>query len=359
MFLFCEHAPLRVFPRTVEILRIVRRSSKLVLAALLVAGAATTVWRFVKPVKVDVAKPSRGPAVEAVYATGTVEPSLEIRIAPRAAGRIVELLADEGRLVRKGELLARLDDADLRAQVAELQAQAEYAQSQYGRSAELRRGSLISQDALDRARKDLEAARAALRRARAQLAFMRLEAPVAGRITRRDGEIGELIPVNQTVFYMAGPAPLRITAEVDEEDVPRVAPGLEVLIHTDAFPGRVFTGRVDQVTPRGDSTARSYRVRIGLVDDPPLRIGMTTETNIVIEKHADALLVPTSAVVDGRVWVVEDGHAQPRAVKVGVVGPKLTEIRGGLDERVAVIVDPPEDLEAGARARVRQGATQP
>lgn len=317
----------------------------------LLAGAGYGGYRALQPPLAPTAVPTRGPAIEAVYATGVVEPGVEIRIAPRAAGRIVELLVDEGAQVRKGQLLARLEAADLAASVTELAARADYARSQYERSVTLRASALVSADALDKSRAELEAADAALKRAREQLDHMRLTAPSAGQITQRDGEVGEFIPVNQVIFYMAGPAPLRITADVDEEDLPRVQPGLPVLIRTDAYPDRVFDGRVEQITPRGDSVARSYRVRIALEDDPPLRIGMTTETNIVLERRENALLVPTSAVVGGAVWTIAEGRAARLPVEVGVIGALKTEIRSGIAGDEQLIVAPPGDIEPGDRFR--------
>lgn len=320
-----------------------------VLLFLLVAGYA--VHRVTQPPQVAIATPTRGPAVEAVYATGVVEPGLEIRIAPRAGGHLVELLVDEGAEVRKGQLLARLEDTDLDAAAAELAAHAAYARSQYERNVKLRASALVSADALEKSRTDLDAADAALRRAREQLGYMRLVAPSAGQITRRDGEVGEYIAVNQVIFHMAGPAPLRITADVDEEDLPRVQPGLPVLIRTDAFPDRVFDGRVEQITPRGDSVARSFRVRIALEGDPPLHIGMTTETNIVLAQRDDALLVPSSAVVDGAVWTIDGGRAARLPVETGVVGTRQTEIRSGLAGDERLIVAPPADIAPGDRFR--------
>jgi RND family efflux transporter MFP subunit len=295
--------------------------------------------------------------VEAVYATGLVEPSLEIRISPRAPGRIVELRTDEGARVKKGDLLARLEDADLLASVKELEARVTYAKAQYERNVELRKSALISQDAADQARSEYEAARAALRRALEQVNYMRLLAPTDGRITRRDGEIGEYIPANQVIFYMAGPAPLRVEAEVDEEDVPRVKPGLRVVMRADAFPDQVFEGKVSEVTPRGDPVARSYRVRIALVGDPQLNIGMTMEANIIVAERQQALLVPTSSVVDGQVWIIENDHAVRRSVKTGVVGPQRTEIRGGLTGNEWVIAQPPENLKEGRAVRAHGAPT--
>src|SRR5690606_28540259 len=106
-----------------------RRPSALVLAICVLLIAMLAEWPLLAPVEVRVAHPTSGPAFEAVYATGTVEPTLEIRIAPQMAGRIVELKVDEGDTVRKGQLLARLEDADLLAAVAELEARVEYARA--------------------------------------------------------------------------------------------------------------------------------------------------------------------------------------------------------------------------------------
>jgi RND family efflux transporter MFP subunit len=323
------------------------------------AGAAWFGWNRFKPPEVTLAAPTRGPAVDAVYATGLVEPSLEIRIAPRQAGRIVELRVDEGSQVKAGQLLARLEDADLQASVAELQSKVEWAEIQFRRNSELRTRALVSQEAVDRSRTDLDAARATLRRAREQVAYMKLLAPSAGRIIRRDGEIGEFIAVNTPVFYMAGPAPLRITADVDEEDVPRVRRGQRVLIRSDAFPERVFEGRVAEITPRGDPIARSYRVRIALEGETPLQIGMTAETNIVIEQRERALLVPATSVVGDQAWVVRDGRAQLQDVVAGVRSPERVEIRSGLGDTDRVIAAPPEGLEPGARVTVRPAANTP
>lgn len=333
-----------------------RIAVRLLILAGLLAAAAYLLWQLFRPPAVETAPPQRGPAVEAVYATGLVEPSLEIRIAPQAGGRLVELLAFEGNRVEKGQLLARLEDSDLRASVKELEARLEYARALARRNDELAASGLVPRDTADRTRADMEAARASLVRAREQLDYMRIVAPSDGLVIRRDGEIGEFIPVNETIFYLAGPAPLRITADVDEEDVPRLVAGLPVVIRADAFPGRVFDGTVSQITPRGDPVSRSYRVRIALEGDTPLQSGMTTETNIVLDRRENVLLVPSDAVVDGAVFVVQDGHAVRREVEVGVVGPSLTEVRQGLDESARVVRSPGASLEDGSRVTVTDGA---
>ncbi len=329
-----------------------KRWPLLLLLLLAVAGGGYLLWQRLGPPQVAGATPTRGVALDAVYATGLVEPSLEIRIAPRTPGRLVELRVDEGDTVRAGQLLARLEDDDLRATVAELAARADYARGLYQRNSELRGSGLISHDAVDRARTDLDAANAALRRARDTLSQMRLTAPSAGRIIRRDGEIGEYLPVNTPLFYMAGPEPLRLTADVDEEDVPRIQRGQRVLIRSDAFAERVFEGLVAEITPRGDPVARSYRVRIDFVGEHPLPIGMSTEINIVIEEREDALLVPASAVAGDILWTLDGDRVRRKIVRVGVRSPERVEILSGLGPDEQIVLEPPKDLHDGQRVKI-------
>ena len=321
----------------------------------LLAGVGYAVWLRLQPLELAVATAIRGPAIDAVYATGIVEPSLEVRIAPRVAGRLRTLLVDEGTEVRAGEPLARLEDADLRATTEELESRAAYAKSQFDRLSELRKSGLISIDALERARSDLEAAEAALSRSREQLAFMTLRAPMPGVVIRRDGEIGDLIPVNQVLFYLASLDPPRINADVDEEDLPRLQVGQRALIRADAFPGEIFEGEIAEITPRGDPISRSYRVRISLSVDTPLVIGMTADVNIIIAERNEVLLIPTSALqadaTGDFVWLLEGQRMIRREVSLGVRSPERVEIIKGLSDTDVFAIRPPDDLSKSVTVR--------
>lgn len=318
----------------------------------LLAIAVVVAYRELSPVTVAVTQPTRGPAIRAVYATGTVEASVTIRIAPRVAGRLVELGADEGQAVAEGQLLARLEDSDLRAAVVELEAKARYAEEQYQRSASLFKRGFVTRDQVDLARADRDAARAAARRATEQLSFMTLKAPAAGVVIRRDGEVGDFIAVNQAIVFLSkANTPARVVADVDEEDVAAVRAGQKVLIKADAFGDRVFDGQVTEITPKGDPVARSYRVRIALPVVTPLMIGMTAETNIVIAERQHALLIPTSALNRGAVWVVREGRLALQPVTIGIKGLERTEIRSGLDDRDRIVLSPENGFKAGQAVR--------
>lgn len=323
---------------------------RLLLVLLVLGIVAIVAQRLLRPAQVQAAHPTRGPAVQAIYATGNVEAGTTVRLAPRSTARLVELKADEGEMVKSGQLLARLEDRDLAATVTELQARADYAAQRLTRNQELRERGFISPDALQQSQAELRAARAALARAKEQLATMSIRAPANGRIIRRDGEIGDLITPTQPLFYLAADdSDLRIEADIDEEDIARIRLGQTALVSAGAFPGKVFQGKVAQITPRGDPVARSYRVRISLPRDTPLMIGMTTDVNVVIAERQNALLIPSTALAGNSVWLVRDGKLARQEVRIGAKGAERTEIIDGLTESDLVVVRPPEQAQSGQR----------
>jgi RND family efflux transporter MFP subunit len=331
----------------------------LTLTILVVMSLGGWLWWHEAPVAVTVVSPTRGPAVEAIYATGTVEPSVMLPIASRTAGHLIELPVDEGDQVRKEQTLARLDDSDLANTVQELDARARLAHLNLQRMQELAQRKVVATVDLDQARAELEAAEAVLRRAQAQRAFLTLTAPADGLILRRDGEVGQFIPAGQAVFYLSCCAPLRVTADVDEEDIPRVRVGQKVVLHADALPDQVFDGEVSQITPKGDPVARTFRVRIRLADPAGLQIGMTVDANLIVTERQDALLVPSTALQKDALWLVADGKLRRQPVRTGVTGALRTEILDGLTMDAQIVATPTEDLRDGAAVRIRPSDSAP
>ncbi len=307
-----------------------------------------------------VAHPMRGPAIQAVYATGTVEATVMMPISSRIAGRLSELNTDEGSNVQKGQVLAQLEDEDLQNSIRQLKAQEDFAKKAYDRNAAMVKNSYVSKFDYDRSKSVWEAAKAATAKAIAEANFMKLIAPADGLIIKRDGEIGQLIPAGEPVLWLSCCAPLRISAEVDEEDIAQVKAGQEVLIRTDAFPGKIFHAKVQGVTPKGDPVARSYRVRIEFTEDTPLRIGMTAETNIIVGETKDALLIPSSAISQGKIWKVVDGRLVQKTITTGAKGPEQTEIKTGVTQDDLVVIKPDSTFKEGRKIHSSlTGATKP
>lgn len=302
-----------------------------------------------------VAPVKRGPTVQAVYATGVVEPVNWAKVTPLVQGRIAELCKCEGEAVKSNTVLARLDDREARARLAELNAREKFLTSEADRYRKLLGRRTVSVQAYEQAISELLQARAAVQAQKERLDHFILRAPMDGEVLRRDGEVGEIVGPGDALFWVGKNRPLWLVAEVDEEDIPLVAPEQSVLIKADAFPDRDLPGTVRRITPKGDPVSKSYRVRIALPDNTPLMIGMTTEVNIVAEQKEDVLLVPVTAVLDGHVFVAEDGKALARPVEVGVVGSAFTEIISGIAEGELVVIDPPRDLTNGTAVSAQTG----
>lgn len=329
-------------------------SRVLFVLALLIAAAAAY-WRFSRPQDVSILTPTRGDAAEIVYATGVVEPRTWAKVTPLLRERIVELCNCEGESVEKGAVLARLDDRQARATLAELKARQKLIASDYDRIAVLVERRVASDQALDRARSERGQVEALIAGQETRLETYILRAPVSGVVLRQDGEVGEVAEPGTVLFWVGEPKPLQIEADVNEEDIPRVAVGQRAVLKADAFPDRVLEARVDSITPKGDPVAKTYRVRLALPDDTPLRIGMTTEVNVIVQVSSNALLVPSNALRGASVFVAESGTAKRREVKVGIRGVSNTQILMGLTEGDRVISPYPEDLADGAAVRDKRG----
>jgi RND family efflux transporter MFP subunit len=179
-----------------------------------------------------------------------------------------------------------------------------------------------------------------------------ISSPIDGVVLRRDGEVGEIAEVGQVLFRIGVLKPLQIVAEVNEEDIPRVAVGQTVLLRTDAFAGRRLVGKVREVTPIGDPIAKTYRIKVALPDDTPLLPGMSVEANVVTREKPDALLVPADAVTGSSVFVVDGGRVRRRDVEIGIRGTRAVEILSGLSDKERVVSPVPSNLTDGRRVRV-------
>jgi RND family efflux transporter MFP subunit len=332
----------------------------LILVAMALAAGGWWWWRGLPP-NVALVTAERGPAVEAVYATGTVEPVRWAAIASTETGRIAEYPVEEGQAVEEGEVLIHLDDATLTAEYEALMARVRFLAGDVERYQQLLRNQNISRQAYDRALSELEQAEAAAAAARQRLDDFTIRAPIQGVVLQKDREVGEVLEPGDVLVWIGQDRPYWITAQVDEEDIPRVAVGQTALIKADAFPGTTFEGIVSEITPKGDPVDKQYRVRVLLPAESPLMIGMTTEINVVVRREDAALLLPESAVIDGSVFIVEQGVARRLPVTVGVYGDRKVEIRAGLESDTEVIANPPEGLRDGmpvdlvARSGTEQG----
>lgn len=331
--------------------------SRIIALLILVAAAAGAVyWYLGRPIVVTAARVERGSAAEIVYATGAIEPMRWAKVTPLIKGRIVERCRCEGKEVKTGDVLARLDDKEAQATLTELKAREGFSRREVERQSELIARNVTTAQAHERALSELRSIQALITAQTERLQNYKLVAPMDGVVLREDGEVGEIVDSLNVLYRIGLPRPLQVVAEVNEEDIPRVSNGMKVLLRTDAFLNQPLEGTVSEITPAGDPVAKTYRVKVALPDNTPLRIGMSVEANIVTREKADVLLVPSAAVVDGHVFVIEGFRAHRRKVETGVRGTRSTEIVNGVKEGDIVVASVPSGLADGTRVSITAAA---
>lgn len=327
-----------------------RRIITAVIVVLLIA-AGWWWWQGRAP-QVAAVVATRGTAVEIVYATGGVEPVRWAKVASVIRDRIIEICDCEGQAVKKGDVLARLDDREAQAGLKELKAREAFLQREMQRVTELITRGAATTQAHERAGMDLQGVQGLISVQTEKIADYVIVAPMDGVVLRRDGEIGEIAEAGQILFRVGVPKPLQVVAEVNEEDIPRVALKQTVLFRTDAFPDQRLEGTVREITPMGDVNAKTYRIKVALPDDTPLKPGMSVEANVITREKPNALLIPSDALQGEAVFIVDGNRVRKRAVKIGIKGTRMSEILSGLNDGERVAAPAATGLNDGARVRV-------
>lgn len=313
---------------------------------------------FFAPKQIEVAAVQEGAAAELVYATGVVEPMVSATLSAEVAGRLASFSADEGDKVATGQELGQLDLQKESALAADAAARLDKAQRDLTRAKTLLDKKSGSQESYDNAKTELNRAEASYKALSADTERRVFKAPFDGILTRREGEVGEFVLQGRTVFEVAQTDKLRVTLDVDEEDIARVLAGQKVLLTADAFPAQVFEATITDITPQGDSLNKSYRVRANLPAATPLPLGMTVEANIVLLEKPKVLLIPSTALTpEGHVFVVAGHHVKKVAPTLGIKGLETTEVQSGLalNDQIAL---KPAGLSDGQRVSLHTPAPQ-
>lgn len=332
------------------------RAAAVAVAAALLAGW----WMINRGTPVETIPVQPGSAAEVVYATGVIEPVNWAKVTSLQRKRIVDICKCEGAAVNKGDVLVRLDDAVERAALAELQARLERLQADADRTERLVARDIAARTTLEEKLTQVDEQKARVEAQRDRIADLALKSPVDGVVLRRDGEIGEIAgtTASDTLIWVGQPRPLRVVAEINEDDILRVKPGQKVLLRHEGRPGEPMHATVERVTPKGDPDTKTFRAYLALPDDTPLKIGMSVEANIIVAEVENGLLVRAEAVSDGKVIRVADGRAAVTPVELGIKGAGLIEIRNGLaaGDRLVTPYDP--GIADGALLRPTESAAR-
>jgi len=320
----------------------------LLLLVALVSAASFSFWRGTS---VNMVVAERSDAAQVVYATGIVEPIHWAKIVALQRKRVVELCSCEGEPVKKGEVLARLDDAEEQAVLTEIQARLDRLEADAARLARLLESNVSSRTAYEEKLTQVREYEARLVAQQDRIDDLALKSPMDGIVLRRDGAVGEIAgtAANDALLWIGQARPLRVVAEVNEDDITKVKPGQRVLLRHEGHSGDPLDATVQRLTPKGDPETKTFRVYLLLPNDTPLMIGMSVEANIIVHEAKGVVLVPAEAIVDDRVQVAENGRVVSRHVDVGIRGAGRVEIQSGVAAGDFVLSPFHQDLDDGAR----------
>ncbi|MGH7675182.1 MAG: efflux RND transporter periplasmic adaptor subunit [Gemmatimonadales bacterium] len=305
------------------------------------------------PMPVEVAVALQDTVVDAIAATGQVEALQSVDLRPGVEGRIVDILVHEGEAVARGRALFKVDDAELRAQVARAEAERDLAVQALARTRQL-----VAQSASSAA--DLERAEATARSSEAEyeLLAIRLErttvrAPFAGVVGRRVVSLGDYVNTSTPLVSLQTVNPQRAAFQVPERYAERLRLRQLVSFRVAALPGQEFIGEVDFVDPVVRLPGRTIMIT-AVVPNPrrQLQAGMFIEAKLATEIRPSATVIPEDAVIPLQglniVWVAKDGKAERREVTLGVRTAGFVEVRAGVDAGEEVVVAGAERLMPGA-----------
>jgi HlyD family secretion protein len=333
-------------------LRLSRAASAGLLAALACGGGEPTA-------PIPTATAERGRIERIVVATGTIEPVKEVEVRPRIAGIIEHIWVEPDDVVEEGQLLVEIERdllesqaAEARAALVEARVQLRFAGSELERARKLVESGARSAQHLEdmQARFDQAAARgaraeAALGTISTQLSYARVVSPLAGRVLDVHTEEGSAVsPVTAVtggtlLLSLAATETLHLEGLVDENEVARIAVGQPARIRTEAYPERLFEGRVREIAPLGEriQNVTYFRVEIEVTDagGEALRPRMSGDADIVTEVVEDALLIPETALhYRGNQVFVRGanggGAAEEQPVRIGIVDGSRVQVLEGL-----------------------------
>lgn len=273
--------------------------------------------------------------VNASYAgTANLEAPNEAQVVAKSSGVMVAQLAEEGDSVRQGQVLARIDPARAQIEVQRAQATVNKLSNNFQRAQQLLAQKLISTEAHDQIRFDLESARASLNLAKLELSYTNVVAPISGVIAQRMVKQGNLVALNSPVFRIVNTQYLEAVMNVPEREMALIKTGMPVTMTVDAIPGEAFQGKVDRISPVMDAGSGTFRVTCAFTGHQVLRAGMFGRFEILYDSRDNVLTVPRVAMLEDSsepaVFVVRNGKAVRTVIKTGYSNGELAEVTAGL-----------------------------
>ncbi|MYM93772.1 efflux RND transporter periplasmic adaptor subunit [Duganella vulcania] len=312
--------------------------------------------------------------------SGSLAPLSSATIKSKVSGVVEATTVQEGMAVSAGQVLARIDQADLRARLQQQQAMLDEAQAKLSLATKNEANSLallkqkfIAQTAYDATQNSVDLARANVKSAAAMVEIARIalndgviKAPISGVVSKRHVQAGEKLAPDMPVYSIVNLSELTLEAQVPASEIPRVKVGQDVQFRVDGFQGRAFNGKVARINPATEAGSRAMLVYISVRnEDSALRAGMFAKGSIVTDRSAVMPIVPVTALRTEKgqqvVYKIEQGKVIAQPVKLGLRNEDegYAEVVDGLEQGANVIVSKLDSVKAGSQVKLPASLATP
>jgi membrane fusion protein (multidrug efflux system) len=280
-----------------------------------------------------------------IDAVGTLKGEVEIELRFEVEGTVTEFSVMEGAKVSAGQIIARLNDRDARLKVQRARIELEQMEKLYSLGG-------VSKTKLDEARLNMDVAQS-------ELDKTRIIASRGGILGERDVEVGEFVNPQRKVAKLVSIKNVVVEAGIIEKQVDKVYPGQKILVNIDAYPGNVFEGKIETISPLiGSDGSKTFSVRAKIPNPDSLLLpGMFARSRIITYEADDAISIPNDALMKTSggyqvLTVNKDNVAEARDVEIGFVASEATQIMSGLNPGESIIVQRPPELKAGSKVKI-------
>jgi RND family efflux transporter MFP subunit len=311
----------------------------------------------VATIPVEVSQVETGDISAYFTGTATLEAEEDASVVAKVGGVVQRILVEEGTYVKAGQILAKLDDEKLGAQLAQSEANMRKLENDFRRNEELFDKKLVSAEVFQRAKFEYESQKAAYEMAKLDHDYASIRAPISGVVAQRLIKVGNMVLPNTPTFRITDFDPLLAVLHVPEREMSKLRAGQPANLTVDAIAGAEFSGRIARVSPVVDPTTGTIKVTVEVRDlSKQLKAGMFGRVNIVHDVHTNTLLIPKGAVIaedaESAVFVIQDSTAYRKVVKTGYVNGVHIEVLEGLKAGEKIVTTGQGSLKDSSKVEV-------
>ncbi|HXG39016.1 MAG TPA: efflux RND transporter periplasmic adaptor subunit [Bacteroidota bacterium] len=308
------------------------------------------------PVKVHVVRPDT--LYEKIFTTGTLVANEEVELRSEVSGKIVKIYFQEGSRVSKGDLLVKINDAEMQAQLQRELSRKELAEKAEQRQRQLFERALISQEAYDAAKNELNSVNASIQLIKAQIDKTEIRAPFEGLIGLKYVSDGSYITPTTRIATLQDTHPIKIDFSIPEKYANVVRKNMSVIFKVQGL-DRVYEGMVYAIEPKVEQATRTVLLRATSPNpNGELFPGSFAEVELILQRIDNALTIPSEALIPDiagqRVFIARDGLAQTQRVQTGIRTATTVQITDGVKAGDSVITSGILQLRSGMPVQIAQ-----